>query len=121
MNMWNRLFFFFLMGLLIMVISLMLLFFPKDLNPVDELITDTTRLSTKPNIIFIMADDLGYECLSCNGGKTYATPNLDSLSAKGIRFTNCFSTPLCTPSRIQALTGLYPFVVDHNNGKYSPE
>jgi arylsulfatase A-like enzyme len=63
----------------------------------------------RPNIILIMADDLGYEGLSCNGGGSYRTPNLDELARTGIRFTRCFSTPLCTPSRVQLMTGQYSF------------
>jgi arylsulfatase A-like enzyme len=62
-----------------------------------------------PNIVFIMADDLGFEGLSCYGSTTYQTPNLDALAETGIRFTRCFSTPLCTPSRVQILTGKYNF------------
>ena len=64
---------------------------------------------TKPNIILIMADDLGYESLSCNGSQSYQTPNLDKLAATGIRFDQCFSQPLCTPSRVQIMTGRYNF------------
>lgn len=62
-----------------------------------------------PNIILIMADDLGYETLGCNGGTSYKTPNLDKLAEGGIRFTNAFSMPLCTPSRVQLMTGKYNF------------
>jgi arylsulfatase A len=46
-----------------------------------------------PNIILIMADDLGYECLSSNGSTAYETPELDALAAKGMRFTQCYSQP----------------------------
>lgn len=60
-----------------------------------------------PNILLILADDLGYECLSANGSLSYQTPNLDRLASEGIRFDHCFSQPLCTPSRVQLLTGLY--------------
>jgi arylsulfatase A len=60
-----------------------------------------------PNILFIMADDLGYECLSANGSLSYQTPNLDRLAAEGVRFEQCYAQPLCTPSRLQLLTGLY--------------
>ncbi|MEN7549466.1 sulfatase-like hydrolase/transferase [Rapidithrix thailandica] len=63
----------------------------------------------KPNIILIMADDLGYETLGCNGGDSYPTPRLDQLSEEGMLFENCFSTPLCTPSRVQLMTGKYNF------------
>lgn len=61
-----------------------------------------------PNIILVMADDLGYECLGCNGSH-YRTPNLDRLAARGVRFTSAHSTPLCTPSRVQLMTGKYNF------------
>ena len=63
----------------------------------------------RPNIILIMADDLGYETLSCNGGESYDTPNLDALASKGVRFTRAYATPLCTPSRVQIMTGKYNF------------
>ncbi len=62
---------------------------------------------TKPNIVLIMADDLGYECLSCYGSKSYKTPHLDKLAAEGVKFDNCFAQPLCTPSRVKIMTGKY--------------
>src|SRR5918999_1391988 len=65
--------------------------------------------STRPNIVLIMADDLGYECLGCNGGTSYRTPNLDALAAGGIRFTNSYAQPLCAPTRLQLMTGKYNF------------
>jgi arylsulfatase A len=61
----------------------------------------------KPNIILIMADDLGYECISANGGESYSTPHLDELAAGGMRFQNCYVQPLCTPTRVQLMTGQY--------------
>ncbi|MEX2141381.1 MAG: sulfatase-like hydrolase/transferase, partial [Pirellulales bacterium] len=69
----------------------------------------TAEESTRPNIVLIMADDLSYECLGVNGGRSYKTPHLDALAAGGVRFTHCYSTPLCTPSRVQLLTGKYNF------------
>jgi len=54
-----------------------------------------------------MADDLGIECLSCYGSSAYQTPALDALAESGVRFTHCYSNPLCTPSRVQLMTGLY--------------
>jgi arylsulfatase A len=69
----------------------------------------------KPNIILILADDLGYEVPTCDGGQSYSTPNLDRMAAGGIRFTNCNSTPLCSPSRVEILTGKYNF---RNYGKW---
>ncbi|MCU0381531.1 MAG: sulfatase [Chitinophagaceae bacterium] len=63
----------------------------------------------RPNIIFIVADDLGYGDLSCYGSKTIATPNLDKLAAGGIRFTQAYAAaPVCTPSRTGFMTGRYP-------------
>ncbi|MEM9018147.1 MAG: sulfatase-like hydrolase/transferase, partial [Verrucomicrobiota bacterium] len=61
----------------------------------------------RPNILLIMADDMGYECLAANGGETYETPRLDELAATGIRFEHGHSTPICTPSRVQIMTGIY--------------
>jgi len=61
----------------------------------------------RPNILLIMADDLGYECLGAYGGHSYRTPNLDALAVSGLRFDNCFSTPKCSPSRVTILTGRY--------------
>lgn len=61
----------------------------------------------KPNIILIMVDDFGYECLTANGGQSYQTPNLDRLAATGMRFEQCHVQPLCTPTRVQLMTGLY--------------
>lgn len=61
--------------------------------------------SSRPNVILIMADDIGYECIGVNGSNSYITPVLDSLSNHGIRFTNAYSQPLCTPSRVKIMTG----------------
>jgi len=62
----------------------------------------------KPNILFIMVDDLGKEWLGCYGGEM-ATPHIDALAKGGIRFTNAYSMPQCTPTRATLLTGQYPF------------
>jgi arylsulfatase A len=64
----------------------------------------------KPNIIHIAIDDLGFQDLSCYGGTSaWRTPNIDALATKGMRFRYCFSTPLCTPTRGEVITGRYPF------------
>jgi arylsulfatase A len=60
-----------------------------------------------PNIVLIMADDMGYECVGANGGTSYRTPNLDRLASGGLRFEHGYSQPLCTPSRVQIMTGIY--------------
>ena len=60
---------------------------------------------SKPNVILIMADDIGYEALSINGANDIRTPVLDSLAKNGINFKNAYSQPLCTPSRVKIMTG----------------
>jgi arylsulfatase A-like enzyme len=68
-----------------------------------------TSDSRPPNIILILADDLGYECLGCYGGKSYQTPRLDELAASGARFQRAYALPLCTPTRLHLMTGKYNF------------
>jgi len=66
------------------------------------------KLSTRPNIIYILADDLGYGDLSCYGQKKFSTPNIDKLAAEGIRFTNHYAgCAVSAPSRSSLLTGLH--------------
>ncbi len=69
----------------------------------------TEKIEQNPNVILIMADDMGYECISSYEGARYSTPVLDSLAANGIRFDQCVSQPLCTPSRVKIMTGLYNY------------
>jgi arylsulfatase A len=59
----------------------------------------------RPNVVLIMADDLGLEGLQCYGGASYETPLLDAMAVKGMQFTHCYSQPLCTPSRVKIMTG----------------
>ena len=66
----------------------------------------SSAVERKPNLILIMADDLGYETITADGGESYKTPNLDKLAAGGIRFENCHVQPLCTPTRVQLMTGM---------------
>ncbi len=64
----------------------------------------------KPNVIVIMADDMGYGDLSCYGADSFQTPNIDRLAAEGLRFTNGYcSASTCTPTRYSFLTGTYAF------------
>ncbi len=66
-----------------------------------------SSFSAPPNVILIMVDDFGYECVTANGGESYQTPHLDKLAASGVRFDNCHVQPLCTPTRVQLMTGRY--------------
>jgi arylsulfatase A-like enzyme len=65
--------------------------------------------NSRPNIVFIVADDLGYADLSSYGRKDYQTPNLDRLASEGVRFSQAYAgAPVCTPSRVSFMTGRYP-------------
>jgi arylsulfatase A-like enzyme len=64
---------------------------------------------SRPNIIYIMTDDMGYGDLSCYGQKNFSTPNLDKLAAQGVKFVNAYSAaPVCTPTRTAFMTGRFP-------------
>ena len=63
----------------------------------------------KTNVIVIMADDIGFECYSHKGSEFYKTPNIDQLAANGAEFTQAYSQPICTPSRVRIMTGRYNF------------
>jgi arylsulfatase A len=67
--------------------------------------TACAAAARQPNIILILADDLGYETLGANGGESYRTPELDKLAATGARFEECYVQPLCTPTRVEIMTG----------------
>ena len=66
----------------------------------------TCHAARRPNIILIMADDVGYECFGTYGSRQYQTPNIDRMAEQGTRFTHCYSQPLCTPSRVKIMTGI---------------
>ncbi len=71
--------------------------------------TGISRQAQRPNIIYIMVDDLGYADLSCYGRPDYQTPNIDKLASQGIKFMNAYAAaPVCTPSRAAFMTGQYP-------------
>jgi arylsulfatase A-like enzyme len=62
----------------------------------------------KPNIVFIIADDMGYADISCNGGRDFMTPNIDRIAAQGARFSQAYAnSPVCTASRVAIITGRY--------------
>ncbi len=68
----------------------------------------TALAADRPNIILILADDLGAEGLGCYGSTIYTTPQLDQMASEGVRFNNAYATPLCTPTRVMLMSGLYP-------------
>lgn len=65
--------------------------------------------AARPNVVFILADDLGIDALGCYGGEDFRTPQLDRLAAGGMRFSWAYCTPICGPSRAELITGQYPF------------
>ena len=64
---------------------------------------------SRPNIIFVLADDLGIDGVSCYGADKHRTPHIDTLAASGLRFGTCYASPLCGPSRCLLMTGRYAF------------
>jgi arylsulfatase A-like enzyme len=75
---------------------------------VSSVLSPAFSLPTKPNIIFILADDLGYGDLGCYGQQKIPTPHIDALAKRGIRFTQAYAGgPVCTPSRSVLMTGLH--------------
>jgi len=67
------------------------------------------KISQKPNIVFILADDLGWPQLGCYGSQYYETPNIDQLAREGMRFTDAYAAcPVCSPTRASIMTGKYP-------------
>lgn len=69
----------------------------------------TSAATQRPNVLFILADDLGWGDLSCYGRPDYRTPHLDNLARQGTRFTAAYSaSPVCTPTRCAFITGRYP-------------
>ena len=63
----------------------------------------------KPNVVFIMVDDLGKDWIGCYGADEIRTPNIDRLADGGMTFHNAWSMPQCTPTRVTLLTGQYPW------------
>jgi arylsulfatase A len=83
-----------------------------DLSPVAVVASPrlkSQRESRKPNVVFILADDLGINDLGCYGRKDHHTPNLDRLASQGMRFTSAYcAQPICSPSRLAIMAGKHP-------------
>jgi arylsulfatase A len=78
------------------------------------LLLPSLAFAKQPNVLLIMADDIGIEGFGCYGGSSYETPHIDKLAKGGLRFTHAYSQPLCTPTRVQIMTGRY----NHRNWTY---
>ena len=80
---------------------------------------------SKPNIIFILGDDVGIGDIGCSGSDRFKTPNIDALARGGINFTHAYAEPLCGPSRATILTGRYVFRTGSTNqdatGRFTPK
>ena len=75
----------------------------------------------KPNVVLIMTDDVSWEAFGCYGAEDYRTPKIDALAKQGVQFAHCYSTPICTPSRVEIMTGQYSFRNYTHFGYLNPE
>lgn len=75
----------------------------------------------QPNIILMMADDVSWEAFGCYGAEDYKTPHIDQMAKDGMRFAHCYSTPICTTSRVKIMTGQYNFRNYTHFGYLSPD
>lgn len=71
-------------------------------------LSDSSFGAGKPNVVFILLDNVGREWFGCYGSEEHCTPNIDRLARTGVRFANCYTTVVCGPSRVELLTGRYP-------------
>lgn len=79
------------------------------LSLLPEVIHAQTKGDVRPNILFILVDDLGYHDLGYTGSRFYETPHIDKLASEGMSFTNAYAaSPICSPSRAAIMTGKYP-------------
>ena len=69
----------------------------------------SSSIADRPNVLLIMADDVGTDAVGCYGGQSYPTPHIDALAAGGMKFNHGYAMPVCHPSRICLMTGRYPF------------
>ena len=87
--------------------------------------TARAELRSRPDIVFVLLDDLGWRDLACSGSEFYETPNIDRLAQEGLQFTDAYAaSPVCSPTRASILTGRYParvgvtdWIGGHTRGK----
>ncbi len=92
---------------LVAIITIVILVSCKSRNEVESSSKDSSEVEKKPNIILILADDLGYADVGYHGSDIQ-TPNIDQLANEGVRLENFYVTPMCSPTRAGLLTGRYP-------------
>ncbi len=80
------------------LLTILLLFVPLSVQ--------LAAVERRPNVVLILIDDFGYECVTANGGESYRTPVMDKLAATGVRFEQVHVQPLCTPTRAALMTGI---------------
>src|SRR5205814_4397750 len=93
---------------------------PQEARGSDSSTLRTHMNPSKPNVVLILNDDMGYSDIGCYGGEI-DTPNLDRLAANGLRFSQFYNTARCSPSRASLLTGLHPHqtgigILTYSNG-----
>ena len=81
----------------------------------------SAAVDPRPNLIVILADDLGVETVGAYGGESYETPRLDQLAEEGVRFDYGHAQPLCTPSRVMIMTGKHNFRNYRHFGHLAPD
>lgn len=112
-----------LVSLAVIFFSFSLYYQPTVANEVQDNRQSRESIDTRPNIIVILADDLGYNDVGYTGATDIQTPNIDTLAAEGVRFTNGYVTrPYCGPSRAGLLAGVHQarFGME-NNVSYFPQ
>ncbi|NUQ43927.1 MAG: arylsulfatase [Calditrichaceae bacterium] len=91
------------------VITLLILAVPVGVAISEDTMPTASPQFKKPNILYIVADDLGWKDVGFNGCTDIKTPNLDRLAAEGAKLTQFYAQPMCTPTRAALMTGRYPF------------
>jgi len=109
----------YIIGFVCILVAVAVLFYykphyiPKGFSNQKVIITDTGTFKdadgSRPNIIIILGDDVGYDAIAANGNQSFATPNIDRMAKEGMNFTQCYGSPLCSPSRVMLVTGKYSF------------
>src|SRR6187455_999509 len=86
------------------------------------LFVDVAEAARRPNILLVLGDNLGKDWIGCYGSDEQATPNIDRLAADGLRFEHCYTTALCSTTRVEMYTGRYGFRTGwhthHDSGIY---